>query len=118
MRQGFEGFGDAEALLGPAWTVAEDSLDVLGEACEAEVQVYVGAQRAQEVASFFAIEARSFLGDTRELFVGALPVEVFDLHSLSIARRFWDSWFARSAALTRRKASRRLAARGAFLAAL
>jgi len=46
MRQGFEGFGDAEALLGPAWTVAEDSLDVLGEACEAEVQVYVGAQRA------------------------------------------------------------------------
>jgi len=44
MRQGFEGFGDAEALLGPAWTVAEDSLDVLSEAREAEVQVNVNAQ--------------------------------------------------------------------------
>jgi hypothetical protein len=46
MRQGFEGFGDAEALFGPAWTVAEDSLDVLSKACEAEVQVNVGAQGA------------------------------------------------------------------------
>jgi hypothetical protein len=46
MRQGFEGFGDPETLFGPAWTVAEDSLDVLSEACEAEVQVNVSAQGA------------------------------------------------------------------------
>jgi len=46
MRQGFEGFGDPEALFGPARTVAENPLDVLSEAREAEVQVNVSAQGA------------------------------------------------------------------------
>jgi hypothetical protein len=46
MGQGFEGLRDAEAFFGPAGAVAEESLDVLGEACEAEVHVNVGEQGA------------------------------------------------------------------------
>ena len=108
MGQGLERLGDAEAFFDPAWAIAEESLDVLGKAGEAEMQVNIGAQGPQERAAFFPIEARSFLGDAGELIVGDAPIEWFGDHSLSVPLRFWSAWLARSEAIARQNLSRGL----------
>jgi hypothetical protein len=114
--QGFEGLGYAEAFFGPPRAVAKEALDVFSETREAEMQVNVRSQRAEEGASFFAIQTRTIVRDSGELIVGALPVEMFGAHSLSLACRFWASWLARSRAITGRNASRSVSGEKTILA--
>jgi hypothetical protein len=76
--------------------MAKESLDVLGEAREAEMEVNAGAKSPQERAPLFAIETRSFFGHTGEVLVGALPVVRVGAHSFSLPRRFWLPHSARS----------------------
>jgi hypothetical protein len=42
------------------------------------------------------------------LIMGAAPIELFDDHSLSLPRRFWSAWLARSEAIAKQNLSRGL----------
>ena len=63
---------------------AEETLDVFGEAGEAEMPVNMGAQRLQQQPAFFTIKTRSFLCNSREVIVGALPIGLLSTHPLAL----------------------------------
>src|SRR5450432_4816046 len=67
-------FGHTNPFLGPAWSISEEALDILGQARVAEANVDGAARCANEPDALFPIEMRASLGETRELVVDVLPI--------------------------------------------
>ena len=75
-RKTVERLGHADSLLGPAGPIAEEALDVFGEARVTESQVNGTPLRTHEPRAFFEVELCARFGNARELVMNMLPIEM------------------------------------------
>src|SRR5258706_10735407 len=76
--QPLEGFGHAETFLRPAGAIAKEAFDVFGEAAESEVVMDARSKGADQPGSLFPVEVCAALGESRQLLMYMLPVELLD----------------------------------------